>query len=202
MLMSYLIIALSITSTLVSGLPAGSHLPAEDPDRLSAFSEPGTLRGRHYTLLSHRAASHEPHNGPASPAAADEEGPSHIARAMPFPKYVADRSEDAWLHTHARRAHGDAASPSPFSPDAEPNYVSHVGPFAYNAAPLPPLSSAAPAPAPAAPTVMAFNAIPASTTTPAAAAAPTKPVSAFKTVKTKAKTHSGATKKMAMGSSY
>ena len=147
MFTSYLIIALSVIS-LVFGLPTGSSMLAEDLVRPAASADPGTLRGRHYTLLGHRAASHD---APVEPAAAVDSGnsaPSTLAHPGPFPKYVADRSDHSWMHL-ARRAgtyaddYVDANADADAAPRMamEPNYVSHVGPFAYNAAPLPPLES-------------------------------------------------------------
>ena len=144
MFTSYLIIALSVIP-LVFGPPTGSSMLAEDLVRPAASTDPGTLRGRHYTLLGHRAASHD---APVEPAAAVDPGNNASAHPGPFPKYVADRSDHSWMHL-ARRAgtyaddYVDANADADAAPRMamEPNYVSHVGPFAYNAAPLPPLES-------------------------------------------------------------
>ena len=178
MFTSYLIIALSVLSTLVLGRPAPVSLLGGEANHLSAPPEPGTLRGRHYTLLGHRAPSHDLY--PDSALSATDTGAVPAApRSRPFPKYVADRSDDAWRHVHVRRAADDATSQL----GAEPNYVSHVGPFAYNAAPPPPLLSS---PNPTAPAEYAAS-VPVSS----AAAVPSSTTVGHGTKKTKVKAHAG-----------
>ena len=198
MFTSYLIIALSVLSTLVLGRPAPVSLLGGEANHLSAPPEPGTLRGRHYTLLGHRAPSHDLYPDSALPATDTGAIPA-APRSRPFPKYVADRSDDAWRHVHVRRAVDDTTSQL----GAEPNYVSHVGPFAYNAAPSPPLEPvAAVGPAPESTDVPLLVATPASTPAIVAAASPKTSPDAAKTVKAKAKPHGGSGKKAVMGASY
>ncbi|KAI0781524.1 hypothetical protein BD413DRAFT_31921 [Trametes elegans] len=132
MLLSYIIIALSASFTsLVSGHPMGSL------DELAARSpEPATLLGRHY---QERSEPLTPTDAPS--VASSDEHPTNLPRRLvPFPKYVADRSEDSWARMRERRA--DAASMGI-------NYLSNVGPYSpprpYNP-PNPPAAVPPPAP--------------------------------------------------------
>ena len=140
MLLSHLIIALSLLFVpLAVGRPAST--PSHNSSPPSASSEPNALLGRHYLVHEHREAAYT-RSVPATKASPDaQRTPRHM---KPFARYIADRSGDTWMH-ESRRAPIPILIPRAPADD-EPrrkyvNYVSHVGPFAYDPPPPPPLPS-------------------------------------------------------------
>ncbi|KAH9890501.1 hypothetical protein C8Q73DRAFT_792949 [Cubamyces lactineus] len=128
MLLSYVILAFSVSFT-----PLVLGRPSEGSSTLGSNAEPGTLLGRRYLVSDRRPA-------PVSSSSLDATIPDEVTHAprrlVPYPKYLADRSDDLWLRTRERRA-DDAAM--------DVNYLSDVQTYA-------PPKSFTPPPIPPAPT--------------------------------------------------
>ncbi|KAI0657178.1 hypothetical protein C8Q70DRAFT_294417 [Cubamyces menziesii] len=133
MLLSYVILALS-----ASFAPLALGRPSTGSPTLDSSAEPGTLLGRRYLVSDRRTV-------PSSPL--DATAPDEVAHAprrlVPYPKYLADRSDDLWLRMRERRA-DDAAM--------DVNYLSDVRTYAppkpFTPPPPPPPPSIPPPPPP------------------------------------------------------
>ncbi|KAI0668345.1 hypothetical protein C8Q78DRAFT_253330 [Trametes maxima] len=118
MLLTYVILALS-----ASFVPLVSAVPMSPLDLVRTMpiapTEPGSLLGRHYSVQDRaRAVSAVDF----ADAAYLDDHPANIPRRIqPFPKYVADRSDDSWMHVRERRAES--------TPVQDVNYLSHAGPY-------------------------------------------------------------------------
>ncbi|KAI0373142.1 hypothetical protein BV20DRAFT_794097 [Pilatotrama ljubarskyi] len=123
MLLSYVILALSASF---------AHLASAAPTDLVALgknvAEPGTLLGRHYSVQDRRLARS---SLPADTTASDNANTNAARRLVPYAKYLADRSDDVWLHVRERRADDPEdvnylsdvstySAPRPFGPPTPP----------------------------------------------------------------------------------
>ncbi|TBU29325.1 hypothetical protein BD311DRAFT_278140 [Dichomitus squalens] len=135
MLLSYLIIALSVLfAPLAYGRPAPA--PSHQIRHPAPQVEPKTLLGRHYLIHEHREVAHT-HIVHSNTGSSRAQQPSRRSKVkQPFAKYIADRSGDIWLHERRAPVPVLIAQAEPDMDDN--NYVSHVGPYAYEPAPPPP----------------------------------------------------------------
>ncbi|KAI1791581.1 hypothetical protein LXA43DRAFT_421839 [Ganoderma leucocontextum] len=137
MLLSHLIMSLSLFfAPLASGRPASA--PTHKVFHTAAPAEPNALLGRHYLVHEHREAAYTHTVSATTASHRAQQTPRHT---RPFARYFADRSGDIWMHERPR-------APIPIlipraAADDEPtrkyvNYLSHVGPYAYEPPPPPP----------------------------------------------------------------
>ncbi|KAI0333126.1 hypothetical protein GY45DRAFT_351133 [Cubamyces sp. BRFM 1775] len=146
MLLSYVILALS-----TSFAPLALGRPSAGSSTLDSSAEPGTLLGRHYLVQDRRVVP--------SASTSDASVPYDVTHAprrlVPYPKYLADRSDNLWLRMRERRA-DDAvmdvnylsdvrtyAPPKPFTPPPPPPIQPPPPPPVIPARPQP-VASAAP----------------------------------------------------------
>ena len=143
MVLPYLIITLSLFCVpLALGRPASA--PTRKVYQPAARAEPNALLGRHYLVHDHRDASRPRiYTFPISATAATPRPQQAPRRRQPFAKYLADRSGDMWVHERPRE-YAPILKPRVVDEEDEEatmkyvNYVSHVGPFAYEPPAAPP----------------------------------------------------------------